>query len=151
MTTRRTYAVTALADEADMGEPSDRPATSPRRSTVTRSEDCPALAIGYIREPDRIEMRYVGPARAAAFPAEAQAQGQDQAQASDQGQGQDQGRHESADPAVEAAAIAREVVDVRQRITHWLRHKCPDSHATLRAGVGPTAITADPSCLLQRG
>jgi cell wall assembly regulator SMI1 len=114
-----------LADDPDMGEPSGLPGIL----TVTVGgdvfEDCPALAIGYIREPDRIEIRYVNPALSAELAAD----------------DEDQDEHQPADPAVDAFTT-REITDAWQRITHWLEHNAPDSHAALPAGVRPTAITA---------
>ncbi|MFJ8469868.1 SMI1/KNR4 family protein [Streptomyces swartbergensis] len=115
-----------LADDPDMGEPSVQPGILTVAVEGEVFEDCPALTIGYIREADRIEIRYVNPAHAS-----------DSVNA----QEQDRDRHESADPAVEAAT-AREVADAWQRITHWLQRNAPDSHAALRAGAGPTAIAA---------
>ncbi|MFC9681352.1 hypothetical protein [Streptomyces sp. NPDC056948] len=54
-----------LADEPDMGEPSGLPGILTVTVDGDVFEDCPALAIGYIREPDRIEIRYVNPALSA--------------------------------------------------------------------------------------
>ncbi len=113
-----------LADDPDMGEPAGLPGILTVTVDGDLFEDCPALTIGYIREADRIEIRYVGPASAVV---------QDQAEV--------QGRREPDDLAVEAAT-AREVVDAWRRITDWLRRNAPASHAALRVGVSPAAVTA---------
>lgn len=118
-----------LADDPDMGLPS----TLPGILTVTVDgdlfEDCPALAIGYIREPERIEIRYVNLGAAAEPAADAQDHEQDREQV------------QPADPAA-AAVTAREVADVWHRITGWLQRNAPDSYAALRAGASPAAIAA---------
>ncbi|WP_051764202.1 SMI1/KNR4 family protein [Streptomyces sp. NRRL F-5135] len=86
-------------------------------------EDCPALAVGYIHEPDRIEIRYVNPVPSAEPVPDAQ----------------DQGR--PADPVAEAVT-GREVADAWQRIIRWLQHHAPDSHAALRADANLAAVAA---------
>lgn len=48
-----------LADDPDMGRPSGLPGVLTVTVDGDLFEDCPALSIGYIREPDRIEIRYV--------------------------------------------------------------------------------------------
>ncbi|GLV82452.1 hypothetical protein Slala03_21410 [Streptomyces lavendulae subsp. lavendulae] len=48
-----------LAEDPDMGEPSSLPGILDVRIGGVTFEDCPALVVGYIREPDRIEVRYV--------------------------------------------------------------------------------------------
>ncbi|MFE5191601.1 hypothetical protein [Streptomyces sp. NPDC056628] len=48
-----------LADEPDLGEPSSLPGILNVMIDGDLFEDCPALAVGYIREPDRIEIRFV--------------------------------------------------------------------------------------------
>lgn len=112
-----------LAGDPDMGQPSGLPGVLTVTVDGDLFEDCPALAIGYIREPDRIEIRYVNPAPSAEPAADAQDQDQ------------------PADPATEAVT-AREIADAWQRIIRWLQHNAPDSHAALRAGASPTTITA---------
>jgi cell wall assembly regulator SMI1 len=116
-----------LADDPDMGQPSGLPGILTVMVDGDVFEDCPALVIGYIREPDRIEIRYVNPAPSAEPAADAQGQDQDQGQ--------------PAGPAADAVT-GREITDAWQRITRWLQHNAPDSHAALRAGVSPTTITA---------
>ncbi|MDQ1022876.1 cell wall assembly regulator SMI1 [Streptomyces umbrinus] len=119
-----------LADDPDMGRPSNLPGILTVTVDGDLFEDCPALAVGYIRESDRIEIRYVNPISFTA-PAEPVADAQDLEQ-------QDE---EPADPATEAVTV-REIADAWQRITGWLQHNAPDSYAALRVGAGPTAIAA---------
>jgi cell wall assembly regulator SMI1 len=112
-----------LADDPDMGQPSDQPGILTATVDGDLFEDCPALAIGYIREPDRIEILYVAPSAKSAADAQ----------------------YEPADPAAEHAAEAvtgREISDAWQRIIRWLQHNAPDSHAALRPGAATTTITA---------
>ncbi|WP_256097948.1 SMI1/KNR4 family protein [Streptomyces sp. MnatMP-M17] len=116
-----------LADDPDMGRPSGLPGVLTVMVDGDVFEDCPALAIGYIREPDRIEVRYVYPVTSAEPVADAQNQDQDQDQL--------------ADPAADAVT-EREIADAWQRIIRWLQRNAPDSRAALRAGVSPAAITA---------
>ncbi|MER5185687.1 hypothetical protein ABT009_46840 [Streptomyces sp. NPDC002896] len=117
-----------LADDPDMGQPSGLPGILTVTVDGDLFEDCPALAIGYIRESDRIEIRYVNPAPSAES-------------AADPGPGPGPGQDQPADSAADAIT-AREIADAWQRITRWLQHNAPDSHAALRAGVSPNAITA---------
>ena len=98
-------------------------------------EDCPDLSVGYIREPDWIQIRFVKPVPRAESPAEIP----DREQEEEQEQGRDQDRH--ADP-VAAALTVREVADAWRRITGWLKHHAPDSYAGLRAGAAPAALAA---------
>ncbi|AVZ76551.1 hypothetical protein SLUN_34440 [Streptomyces lunaelactis] len=120
-----------LADDPDMGRPSGLPGILTVTVDGDVFEDCPDLSVGYIREPDRIEIRFLR----AAPSTEPSTDAQDQ----DQEQGRDQ--DQSADPAA-AAVTVREVADAWRRITGWLKHNAPDSYAALRAGVGPAAIAA---------
>ncbi|MFI9155393.1 SMI1/KNR4 family protein, partial [Streptomyces sp. NPDC053367] len=92
-------------------------------------EDCPALAIGYVRGPDRIEIRYV----------DVVAPPEPAATLHDADQAQEQAR--PAEPAAEVVTV-REVADAWHRITSWLQHNAPDSHAALRAGASPSALAA---------
>ncbi|MER7666804.1 hypothetical protein [Streptomyces sp. NPDC096193] len=115
-----------LADDPDMGQPSGLPGILTVMVDGDLFEDCPALAIGYILEPDRIEIRYVNVVPSAEPAADAQAQ--------------DEEVEQPADPAV--AVTGREITDAWQRITRWLQHNAPDSHAALRASVSPAAVTA---------
>jgi cell wall assembly regulator SMI1 len=128
-----------LADDPDMGRPSNLPGILTVTVDGDLFEDCPALAVGYIREPDRIEIRYVNlisfteiaGSAGSAEPAGSVADAQDREQ-------QDE---ESADPVTDAVTV-REVADAWQRITGWLQRNAPDSYAALRAGAGSTAIAA---------
>ena len=123
-----------LADDPDMGLPSSLPGILTVTVDGDLFEDCPALAIGYIREPERIEIRYVSLAPSAEPAAGAQDQDREQAQAQKQ-------ELEPGDPASDAITV-REVADAWQRITRWLQGNAPDSYAALRAGAGPAAIAA---------
>ncbi|MFF1420538.1 hypothetical protein [Streptomyces sp. NPDC058280] len=67
-----------LADDPEMGRPSGLPGVLTVMVDGDVFEDCPALAIGYIREPNRIEVRYVKLAPSAEPVADAQDQDQDQ-------------------------------------------------------------------------
>ncbi|WP_406350029.1 hypothetical protein [Streptomyces sp. NBC_00658] len=118
-----------LADDPDMGGPSGLPGILTVMVDGDVFEDCPDLSVGYIREPDRIEIRFL---RAAPSP---------EPSTDDQGQGQDQDQEKPADPA-SAAVTVRQVADAWQRITGRMKHSAPDSYAALRAGAGPAAIAA---------
>ncbi|MFE9769526.1 hypothetical protein ACFYPC_34245 [Streptomyces sp. NPDC005808] len=118
-----------LADEPGMGRPSGLPGILTVTVDGDMFEDCPDLSVGYVREPDRIEIRFL---RAASST-------EPSTDARDQGQGRAPDR--SADP-VAAAVTVREVADAWRRITGWLKHNAPDSYAALRAGAGPAAIAA---------
>ncbi|MET7653977.1 hypothetical protein [Streptomyces sp. NPDC005486] len=122
-----------LAEDPDMGVPSGLHGVLTVTVDGDLFEDCPDLFVGYIREPDWIQIRFVQPVS----PAEPSAEVPDQEQ--EQQQGRDQDRH--ADP-VAAAVTVREVADAWRRITGWLRHNAPDSYAGLRAGAGPAALAA---------
>ncbi|MGW1323567.1 hypothetical protein ACWD64_13650 [Streptomyces antibioticus] len=118
-----------LADDPDMGRPSNLPGVLNVTVDGAMFEDCPDLSVGYIREPDRIEIRFLR----AAPSTEPSTNVRDQ----EQGRGQDQ----PADPAI-AAVTVREVADAWRRITGWLKHNAPDSYAALRAGASSAAIAA---------
>lgn len=120
-----------LADDPDMGEPSALPGILTVIIDGDLFEDCPALAVGYIREPDRIEIRYVTPAAFA----------QSTADNPDQHEPQGQHQEQPADPGAEAVTV-REVADAWRRITGWLRINAPVSHAALRAGASAAAVAA---------
>lgn len=115
-----------LADDPDMGQPSALPGILTVMVDGELFEDCPALAVGYIREPDRIEIRYVNLAPST----------KPGANAPDQSHGQD----ESAGPGA-GAVTERQIADAWQRITGWLQYNAPDSHAALRAGASPATLT----------
>ena len=118
-----------LADEPDMGEPSSLPGILTVMIDGDLFEHCPALAVGYIREPDRIEIRFVTPASfaqpATVGPEEPEQQEQEQAVGS----------------GAEAVTV-REVADAWRRITDWLQTHAPDSYAALRAGASSAAVAA---------
>ncbi|MFD6281210.1 hypothetical protein ACFWFI_37460 [Streptomyces sp. NPDC060209] len=118
-----------LADDPDMGLPSGLPGILTVTLDGDLFEDCPALAIGYIREPERIEIRYVNLDSSTEPAADAQDEEQDREQV------------QPADP-VAAAVTVREVADAWRRITSWLQDNAHDSYAALHAGAGPAAIAA---------
>ncbi|WP_419665118.1 hypothetical protein [Streptomyces sp. 2-1] len=127
-----------LADDPDMGRPSNLPGILTVTVDGELFEDCPALAVGYIREPDRIEIRYVNPISFAESAESAGSVGSAESVADAQDREQEEG---PADPATDAVTV-REVADAWQRITGWLQRNAPDSYAALRAGAGPAAIAA---------
>jgi len=114
-----------LAYDPDLGRPSGLPGILTATVDGDLFEDCPALAVGYIRKPDRIEIRYVRPV----VPAEPAAHALNQ----EQGDGE---------PAVsgEEAVTVREITDAWQRVTGWLQDHAPGSYAALRAGTSPAAV-----------
>lgn len=116
-----------LADDPDMGRPSKLPGVLTVTIDGEMFEDCPDLSVGYIREPDRIEIRFLSPAPSTELPTSAQDQSRKQGQ--------------PADPVADAVTV-REVADAWHRITGWLKHHAPDSYAALRAGAGPAAVAA---------
>ncbi|WP_327715601.1 SMI1/KNR4 family protein [Streptomyces sp. NBC_00490] len=120
-----------LADDPDMGEPSALPGILTVMIDGDLFEDCPALAVGYVREPDRLEIRYVTPA---SFGRPA---------ADDPDRQEPQGRHQErpAVPGAEAVTV-REVADAWRRITGRLRANAPDSLAALRSGASAAAVAA---------
>ncbi|MFJ9025943.1 hypothetical protein ACIRPU_39135 [Streptomyces sp. NPDC102259] len=120
-----------LADDPDMGRPSGLPGVLTVTVDGDMFEDCPDLSVGYIREPDRIEIRFLRPVLSAQPPTGAEDQGQEQ--------GRDQDR--SADPAI-AAVTVREVADAWHRIIRRLQDHAPDSYAALHTGADPAALAA---------
>ncbi|MFB4426974.1 hypothetical protein C5F59_038585 [Streptomyces sp. QL37] len=120
-----------LAEDPDMGRPSNLPGILNVTVDGAMFEDCPDLSVGYIREPERIEIRFLRAAPSAELSADAR----------DQEQAQGRDRDQQADPAA-AAVTVREVADAWRRITGWLRDNAPDSYAALRPGAGPAAIAA---------
>ncbi|WP_425246158.1 hypothetical protein [Streptomyces sp. NEAU-NA10] len=120
-----------LADDPDMGRPSTLPGILTVMVDGDMFEDCPDLYVGYIREPDRIEIRFLSPVPSAEPSTDVQ----------DQDKDQNQNQEQPADPAA-AAVTVREVADAWRRVTGWLQHHAPDSHAALRAGASPAAIAA---------
>ncbi|MFM9442482.1 hypothetical protein [Streptomyces acidiscabies] len=124
------YALKALAgqlmDDPDLGEPSGLPGILSVRIEDDVIEDCPALAIGYIREPDWIQIRFLTLARPVE-PAEPVA-----------GQEEPEPRAD----LVTEATTARQVADAWRRVTGWLRHHAPDSYAALRPGADLGTLAA---------
>ncbi|WP_234048639.1 SMI1/KNR4 family protein [Streptomyces liliifuscus] len=132
-----------LADDPDMGRPSELPGILTVTVDGDLFEDCPALAIGYIREPDRIEIRYVNPISFAESAESAESAGSAESGELVAGaQGREQQEEEQRDDPATDAVTVREVADAWQRITGWLQRNAPDSYAALRGGAGPTAIAA---------
>ncbi|MEW2570196.1 hypothetical protein [Streptomyces sp. NPDC047070] len=120
-----------LADDPDMGRPSGLPGMLTVTVDGDMFDDCPDLSVGYLREPNRIEIRFLEALPSPEISADAPAQDQEQR------------RDEyPSDGVVGAAATVREVADAWGRITAWLQHHAPDSYAALRPGAGPTAIAA---------
>ncbi|MFF5500003.1 SMI1/KNR4 family protein [Streptomyces aquilus] len=118
-----------LADDPDLGEPSSLPGVLNVMIDGDLFEDCPALAVGYIRESDRVEIRFVTPASFA------------QPATDTAGKPEQQGHERAVDPGVEAVTV-REVADAWRRITGWLQTHAPDSHSALRAGTSSAAVAA---------
>ncbi|MFJ2259151.1 hypothetical protein ACIOKD_12535 [Streptomyces sp. NPDC087844] len=124
-----------LADDPDMGRPSGLPGILTVTVDGDMFDDCPDLSVSYIREPDRIEIRFLR-----AVPST-----EPFTNVSEQGQARprDEGREEGRPVDLEVAAVTvREVADAWRRITSWLKRNAPDSYAALRAGAGPAAIAA---------
>ncbi|MGW1752191.1 hypothetical protein ACWCRD_42635 [Streptomyces sp. NPDC002092] len=119
-----------LADDPDMGQPSSLPGILTVMVDGDLFEDCPALAVGYIREPDRIEIRYVQRAPSAEPAVKPAVNDPDHDHGQDAPAGSGAG-----------AVIERQIVDAWQRITRWLQDNAPDSHAALHAGASPAAVT----------
>jgi cell wall assembly regulator SMI1 len=118
-----------LADDPDLGEPSTLPGILTVMIDGDLFEDCPALAVGYISEPDRIEIRFVTPASFAKPATDAPVEHEQR------------GREQAVDSGTEAVTV-REVADVWRRITGWLQTHAPDSYAALRAGARSAAVAA---------
>jgi len=127
------YALKALAgqlvDDPDMGRPSGLPGILTVTVDGTMFDDCPDLAVGYIREADRIEIRFLKTVSPAGSATDAPAPEREQS------------RSVPADPAA-AAVTVREIADAWGRITTWLQRNAPDSYAGLRPGATPAAIAA---------
>ena len=90
-----------LADNPDMGRPSGLPGILNVTIDGDMFENCPDLMIGYIREPDRIEIRFL----------QAVPSTEPSTDAHDQEQAQDREQDQPADPAA-AAVTVRQVADV---------------------------------------
>ncbi|MGW9596444.1 hypothetical protein ACWHLZ_39910 [Streptomyces chartreusis] len=116
-----------LADDPDMGRPSGLPGILTVMVDGDVFEDCPDLAVGYIREPDRVVIRHGAPASFVEPEADA---------------GEQEPEPEpAADPALTAVTV-REVADAWHRVTRLLQHHAPDSYAALRPGARPAAVAA---------
>ncbi|NEB01015.1 hypothetical protein [Streptomyces sp. SID13726] len=121
-----------LADDPDLGRPSDLPGILTATVDGELFEDCPDLNVGYIREPDRVEIRYVSTA-STAQPANTSADTQEPHEVP--------ASEPPADPVADAITV-REVADAWRRITAWLRHHAPDSYAALRTGADSATVAA---------
>ncbi|MFC8678079.1 hypothetical protein ACFUEN_35995 [Streptomyces griseorubiginosus] len=118
-----------LVDSPDLGSPSRLPGILTVLIDGDLFEDCPALAVGYIRESDRIEIRYVNLAPHTG-------------PAADDAQGEDQSQEQGGLAAAGAEEVTgRQIADAWQRFTRWLRLHAPDSYAALRPGVSPLLLT----------
>ncbi|WP_371673849.1 hypothetical protein OG985_42915 [Streptomyces sp. NBC_00289] len=120
-----------LADDPDMGQPSNVPGILNVTVDGDMFEDCPDLSVGYIREPDRIEIRFLKAVPTTEASTDVAHQEQEQSRDKD----------EPGDPVADAITV-REVADAWRRIIGWLKHNAPDSYAALRAGASPAAIAA---------
>ncbi|MET9973209.1 SMI1/KNR4 family protein, partial [Streptomyces sp. NPDC006356] len=125
-----------LAEDPDMGRPSQLPGILTVMVDGDPFEDCPDLAVGYIREPDWIQIRYVSRATVPERDSD-----EDDGEGEGEGERDEQEQAPAADPTAGAVAI-RQVADAWQRITAWLQDNAPESCAALRAGAGPAAIAA---------
>ncbi|MGN9815085.1 hypothetical protein ACTMUQ_07035 [Streptomyces sp. SD11] len=124
-----------LADDPDMGRPSGLPGILTVTVDGDMFDDCPDLSVSYIREPDRIEIRFLKavPSTEPVIAAPEQEHVQPRDERRDVGRPVD----------LEVAAVTvRQVADAWRRITGWLKRNAPDSYAALRAGAGPAAIAA---------
>ncbi|MGW6015938.1 hypothetical protein [Streptomyces sp. NPDC055210] len=120
-----------LADDPDMGRPSGLPGILTVRVDGDMFDDCPDLSVSYIREPDRIEIRFLKALASSIAPA---------VDVADQAQEQ-WVEDQRGDPAT-AAVVVRQVADAWRRITDWLQHHAPASYAALRAGASAASIAA---------
>ena len=126
-----------LADDPDMGRPSGLPGILTVTVDGDMFEDCPDLSVGYLREPDRVEIRFLRAAPA----------GDPSNLPSTEGSAEpstdihERDRERSAGPGT-AAVTVREVADAWQRIITWLRSNSPDSYAALRTGADSAAVAA---------
>ncbi|MET7573665.1 hypothetical protein ABZT04_35025 [Streptomyces sp. NPDC005492] len=114
-----------LAADPDLGRPSGLPGVLTVTVDGDMFENCPNLSVGYVREPDRVEIRFLRADLSAEPPTQEQEEDQEQDQPDD--------------PAT-AAVTVREVADAWHRITAWLRSNAPDSYAALRPGARPAAL-----------
>ncbi|MFE7032416.1 SMI1/KNR4 family protein [Streptomyces sp. NPDC057621] len=122
-----------LADDPDMGRPSELPGILTVAVDGDMFDDCPDLSVGYIREPDRIEIRFLKAVGPSAISTDAP------------DRDRDRDREQGGDPSgdlVSAATAVREVADAWGRITGWLKDNAPASYAALRAGASAAEIAA---------
>ncbi|MER6787282.1 SMI1/KNR4 family protein [Streptomyces sp. NPDC000658] len=130
-----------LADDPDMGRPSGLQGVLAVTVDGDMFEDCPDLSVGYVREPDRLQIRFLRPARSPESPAGSGVATDTGPDTHDEGREPGRDPDRSADPAT-AALTVREVADAWHRITRLLRRKAPVSYAALRAGAAPAALAA---------
>ncbi|MEU6534754.1 hypothetical protein [Streptomyces sp. NPDC047000] len=130
-----------LGEDPDMGRTSGLPGIFTVMVDGELFEDCPALAVGYLREPDRVEIRYVTPASFAERTERTEQAGQ-AGWAEQAGDGENaRARGRSVDP-VTAAVTVREIAEAWRRITCRLRDHAADSYAALRPGARPADLAA---------
>ncbi|MEU0687526.1 hypothetical protein [Streptomyces uncialis] len=119
-----------LADDPDVGRPSGPPGVLTVTVDGDMFEDCPEPAIRCIREPDRVEIRFLT----------ATARG---ASTDNHGSNPEQGRQPDERAVTAGTAVTvRGVADAWHRIARRLQRHAPGSYAAIRAGAGPAAIAA---------
>ena len=118
-----------LADDPELGEPSGLPGILNLTVDGDMFDNCPDLSVGYIREPDRVEIRFLRVAPSA----------ENVTEPAVEATGDPHQRAQPADPAA-AALTVRQVADAWHRITSWLKSHAPDSYATLRPGADSPAL-----------
>ncbi|MEV7617365.1 SMI1/KNR4 family protein [Streptomyces sp. NPDC089799] len=127
------YALKALAgrlsEDPDPGRPSTLPGILEVGIDGDTFQDCPALVVGYVREPDRIEIRYVSRA-------------QDEPPADDADDTDDDPDQGHIHDAADEETVGRQIADAWARITGWLAAHAPASYAALRSGAGEEDINA---------
>ncbi|MFF2008296.1 hypothetical protein ACFVWY_04345 [Streptomyces sp. NPDC058195] len=121
-----------LADDPGLGRPSGLPGVLSVTVDGEPFEDCPDLDVGYLREPGRIEIRFVTVAR----PPEPVAPRAPAANAGER----------PGDPVCDALTV-REVAEAWRRVTARLRRHAPESLAAFRPGARPADIAALEECL----
>jgi cell wall assembly regulator SMI1 len=126
-----------LADDPDLGRPSGLPGILTVTVDGDMFDDCPDLNVGYIREPDRIEIRFL----TAVSSAETFGDGEDAEEGSHDERTRPAEPAHLADPVADAVTV-RQVADAWQRFTGRLRRDAPDSYAALRPGASVTALAA---------
>ncbi|MET9564100.1 hypothetical protein [Streptomyces tauricus] len=121
-----------LADDPDLGRPSELPGILTVKVDGDMFDNCPDLSVGYLREADRIDIRFL----------EALPSPETSTAAPDQEQPEPGGGQEQSGGPLAATVTVRQVADAWRRITGWLKHNAPGSYAALRTGAGPAAIAA---------